>query len=66
MAKPKGKINIKEEWCKGCEVCVYFCPTGAIEMRNEKVAIADEDKCIACMLCELSCPDFAISIDKIQ
>jgi 2-oxoglutarate ferredoxin oxidoreductase subunit delta len=61
----KGKIIINEKWCKGCEICVELCPTDAIEMRDFKVAIKDEDKCIACMQCELRCPDFAIEIEKI-
>ncbi len=52
----KGKIIIKENWCKGCEICVELCPTDAIEMKDFKVVIKDEDKCIACIQCALRCP----------
>jgi 2-oxoglutarate ferredoxin oxidoreductase subunit delta len=63
--KKKANIIINPSWCKGCEICVYFCPTGAIKMEKDKVVIADEYKCTACMLCEISCPDFAIEIEKL-
>lgn len=63
MAKAE-RIEIIEKWCKGCEICVEFCPTGAIEMRDFKVAVKDLEKCTACMQCELRCPDFAIVVYK--
>jgi len=40
MAKAE-KIEIIEKWCKGCEICVELCPTGALEMRDFKAAVKD-------------------------
>jgi 2-oxoglutarate ferredoxin oxidoreductase subunit delta len=60
--KTPPKISIKESWCKGCEICVAFCPTGVLEMREKVAVVVREEACIACMLCELRCPDFAITV----
>jgi 2-oxoglutarate ferredoxin oxidoreductase subunit delta len=63
-------IKIDEENCKGCGYCVCACPTKALQMstkRNSKGIItpeADADKCTKCKLCEVTCPDFAITIEE--
>lgn len=59
----KGKIYITKELCKGCNICVHFCPKGVLELKEFKVDVKDAGKCTACMMCELRCPDFAISVD---
>ena len=57
--------QIDTEWCKGCGICVHFCPKDVLELnRQGKVFAARPDDCIACMLCELRCPDLAIQIIK--
>ena len=67
MAKPKLKQhNINRNWCKGCDICVYFCPKNVLKPdENEKVFAANPDDCICCKECELRCPDFAIEIETI-
>ena len=30
--KPPAVITIREDWCKGCEFCVKFCPKDVLEM----------------------------------
>ena len=62
----KGKVIqhlIDEEWCKGCGICIHFCPKKVLELskQGKAVAVRPQD-CIACMLCELRCPDLAIQI----
>ncbi len=54
------KVIVNKDWCKGCGICVAFCPTNTLEMKEGKVEIVDMDACIECGLCELRCPDFAI------
>ncbi len=64
MAKPKLKEHqINREWCKGCGICVYFCPKKVLELDDkEKVAAARPEDCICCRQCEILCPDLAIEI----
>lgn len=49
-------------WCKGCGICVGFCPTKVLKIEDDKCVIANRDKCIFCGQCELRCPDNAIYI----
>ncbi len=66
MSSPKAEIEIIEQYCKGCNICVAFCPTNVLEMDLFVVKTAKPEACIACMQCELRCPDFAIKVHKIE
>lgn len=57
----KKNLTIKKEWCKGCGICVAFCPKQVLALdADEKIDIVNGDACISCGQCELRCPDFAI------
>lgn len=58
--KTKKTLNVEEDLCKGCGICVLFCPKNVLELKEEKVNIKDLDACIQCGQCEMRCPDFAI------
>ncbi|WP_331721869.1 indolepyruvate ferredoxin oxidoreductase subunit alpha [Alkalithermobacter thermoalcaliphilus] len=60
------KLIIKPEWCKGCKICVEFCPKDVLDIKQEKVYIQDIEKCIKCGLCEIRCPDYAIYLENEQ
>jgi len=64
MAPKKLKDHrINTEWCKGCGICVAFCPKSVLELdHKEKAAATAREKCIACKMCELRCPDLAIEV----
>ncbi|MFP4031785.1 MAG: ferredoxin family protein [Desulfococcaceae bacterium] len=66
MAKAKKRLKehrIHRDWCKGCGICVHFCPKSVLELDAEdKVVAARPEDCICCMLCELRCPDLAIEV----
>lgn len=62
MAK---KLFINTKWCKGCGICVEFCPRKVLYLENEKVAVKDSG-CSLCGLCELRCPDYAIYVEEVQ
>lgn len=60
-ARDNQEIKIKKDWCKGCGICVAFCPKQVLGYDDEgKVAMLDRDNCIKCGQCEMRCPDFAI------
>lgn len=56
------RIEVIERYCKGCSICVEFCPTKVLEMETFVVKVAKPEACIKCMQCELRCPDFAIKV----
>lgn len=61
----KSDIMIKQERCKGCNICVFFCPKKVLALDAlGKVKIVNGEACIACGQCELRCPDYAIYVDK--
>ncbi len=64
--KRRGSANpltFYPAWCKRCGLCVAFCPKGVLEAGPDGLpaAVRPED-CVLCHLCELRCPDFALSV----
>ncbi len=66
LTTPKGhRFTILRRFCKGCRICVEFCPTGTLDLDERfKVTVAHPEKCIGCRMCELRCPDMAIFVVK--
>ncbi|MFP4622272.1 MAG: ferredoxin family protein [Bacteroidales bacterium] len=64
MSKNKLREHrIIRQWCKGCGICVHFCPKQVLELDSEeKVCVVRPEDCIACRMCELRCPDLAIEV----
>ena len=64
MDRPRlREIVINRDWCKGCGVCIHFCPNHVLEEDAEgKVRIAHPENCSCCRLCELRCPELATEI----
>ena len=63
----KAEFTIKSERCKGCGICVAFCPKQILALDPlGKIYVADQEKCIGCGQCELRCPDYAIFVDKLK
>lgn len=66
-AKKKWAIDINKKWCKGCRICVEFCPKSVLTTDEfGKAEIDDIEKCTGCGLCELRCPDFAIVVREAE
>ncbi len=64
--KARFKIDIFRGWCKCCGICAAFCPRECIRLDEEGSPQVDCLKCTGCGWCELHCPDFAISVRKID
>lgn len=67
------KHIIDPERCKGCSLCINFCPKNVLEI-SDKVNVrghfpvfqARPEDCIQCSICCIMCPDVAISIVENQ
>ncbi len=62
-------IIINDDWCKGCNLCIINCPREALRfsVRFNRRGIhppemVDNHRCNDCRMCELVCPDFAITV----
>ena len=63
-------IKIDSELCKGCDICIELCPKHVYvksSKENKKGVYLpfpeNEKECNECHLCELLCPDQAITVD---
>ena len=65
MAAEGKELIINVDWCKGCGICVEFCPRKVLEIKHDKVVAANPGQCIKCALCELRCPDYAIYVKEV-
>lgn len=71
--KGGGTAYINAEHCKGCAICVEFCPPKVLELSQDFNAkgyhppiLKYPDQCTGCDLCGLYCPDFAIFGVRLQ
>jgi 2-oxoglutarate ferredoxin oxidoreductase subunit delta len=65
--KRQGRVTIFPNWCKGCGLCVEFCPTGVLKQTESgRVVAENQELCTACRWCELHCPDFAIFVTEVD
>ncbi len=67
------RIAIDVRHCKGCGLCVAFCPKGALSMSrsiSERGVNAAEvvagDKCVGCLNCAVMCPDAAVAVFDLE
>ncbi len=68
-ATRSSRVNVFKERCRGCNLCVEFCPKHVLRQSSEInskgyhiVLMDDGSKCSGCNLCNMICPDFAISV----
>jgi len=65
----KGYVEIDQELCKGCEICIYFCPKDVISLSDRlnasgylPVVFNDSDECTGCAICAVVCAEVAIEV----
>jgi 2-oxoglutarate ferredoxin oxidoreductase subunit delta len=66
-----GRVVVDETRCKGCKLCIEFCPKGLLELSdktNDKgyhvVRQINSEECNGCTLCAIMCPDVALTVYK--
>ena len=64
LAVDSKKLVVNTGWCTGCGICAAFCPVKVLEVKLEKITIANPDACVKCGFCELRCPDYAIYLQE--
>lgn len=72
--KKRFKVIFNRDKCKGCELCVSFCPKKILAIDTSGVnakgyhpaAILEPAKCIGCASCAQMCPDCCISIYELE
>ena len=67
----KFEVRFDGDICKGCELCITFCPKRIIQQSsiiNNKgyspSEIVKMDECVGCKSCAIVCPDGAVTIYK--
>jgi len=61
MFQTRAVIEITDEKCVGCNVCINVCPTDALRM-EQRLAVVTEERCTGCFKCIEACiPYGAIS-----
>jgi len=60
----KGSVAVQYDRCKVCGICVAVCPADNLEIVEGRLSVSD--RCTGCKLCELHCPDFALTAERVD
>lgn len=61
--KDRGIVEVDENECKGCSLCVEACPTHVLSMGQQlnhygyPTAFYEGTGCTGCGICSISCPE---------
>jgi len=62
-------IEVDENLCKGCSICVVFCRRNVYKMSDKLdkkgvhlPAPVNEEECRKCKICAIFCPELAITV----
>ncbi|MCX5712902.1 MAG: 4Fe-4S dicluster domain-containing protein [Candidatus Omnitrophica bacterium] len=65
------KVKIDSDKCKGCFLCVNFCPKSSLvvgDKFNRKgikpAKVKEGAECVGCAMCAIVCPECCIEIYK--
>ncbi|ACC99023.1 Putative 2-ketovalerate ferredoxin oxidoreductase subunit [Elusimicrobium minutum Pei191] len=65
------RIEVNEQLCKGCYLCVKACPKQCIAKSKNfsktgyyPAVMVKPEACIGCKMCFMVCPDVAITVEK--
>ena len=65
----KGRIEIDQERCKGCLLCIEYCPKKSISLSGRlnlkgyfSAEFNGDSGCTGCASCGVICPEVAIEV----
>jgi 2-oxoglutarate ferredoxin oxidoreductase subunit delta len=64
----KATVTIDEERCKGCSLCIAFCPPNVLQLATNRYNEAGyppielKEGCTGCEMCYRVCPDFVFEV----
>ncbi|MEW6541167.1 MAG: 4Fe-4S dicluster domain-containing protein [Bacillota bacterium] len=68
-----GIVTFREERCKGCGLCVLFCPKKIVVLGSNfnslgfhPAMVNNGAQCTGCAVCAWMCPDLVIEVSKVQ
>ncbi len=63
-------VTFREERCKGCGLCVEFCPKKIIVLGEHfnslgfhPATVTNMERCTGCGICAWMCPDVVIEVE---
>jgi 2-oxoglutarate ferredoxin oxidoreductase subunit delta len=67
---PFHPLEIEDDRCKGCGLCVDVCPKHSLDLDRSivnrlgyhPVRLVDEPSCTSCALCARICPDTVFTV----
>ena len=69
ISVPRGLVYVIPERCKGCEICIMYCPQDVLQISEQcnakgyhypDIVPGRDSACVHCEFCTLVCPEFAI------
>ncbi len=64
---PFAAVEVEQDLCSGCGLCVRVCPTGALtfDADDEHFSLTTQvPACIGCSVCVIACPEEAVTLTK--
>ncbi len=65
-----NEIIIDHKACKGCQICIDQCSKNVLKLSDYRSAMGyfmpeaiELIKCSGCRICEMICPDLAITVE---
>lgn len=66
----RGTVLIQSDRCKGCQLCVHFCPQQVLHLADHynnhgyHPVVLDESThlCTGCAVCAIVCPDSVFTV----
>jgi MinD superfamily P-loop ATPase len=57
---------VDHEACSECGTCEERCWFGAITLKAEDGVVVNDEKCLGCGQCAVSCPEAAIQMTEVR